>query len=92
VADLEKRFALAQGHPALILVITEGQLAAQVEFDLAAIGQGHRSGAGVSAVAFMGIGHPAQLPAAVGRHGESEQGNGGGHGKTLPGAATRGRR
>ncbi|MNF66018.1 hypothetical protein D3C84_478010 [compost metagenome] len=67
MADPEERFAFFQRDSSLILVVAVGQLAAQVQFHLAAVFQGDCSNIVGRFEVLVRVRYPAQVPAAITR-------------------------
>ncbi|MNO99834.1 hypothetical protein D3C76_916150 [compost metagenome] len=85
VADAEERFAFAQCDLASILVVAVGQLAAQVQFDLAAVLQGDLAHIVSRLEVLIRIGQPPQVPSAVRRQRQRQCTNRRRHADSAPG-------
>ncbi len=91
MGNVEKSLALFQGDPALVLVVAEHQLGAQVQLDLAAIAERHLALHMAGFDTFIGIGHPTRFPAGEGGKRQSAEADGGSHRVSAQATTRRGR-
>ncbi|MNS23997.1 hypothetical protein D3C72_558290 [compost metagenome] len=84
VADRKERFTFFQGDAAFVLVIAEGQISVQVQFELATVTQRDLADSIGSGEMLIAVGQPAQIPAGVRRQRQGERTDAGRYSELTP--------